>query len=187
MIKTHEERLKKCFDLYEGEKSRNFMLHMTRAYSFWKSVNRVFAFREQQRHKCALCDIKLASVTEAAEHAFKDEAARAASLAIMKSAANIEQPVDETLAKHAVKIAYEGDGTDTCLCDECAVAVKEFAMKSVLDGDKRINRIITELREKESGIVRERRDPKYVHNNVQAAVSMKDAPGFSKLLSVFQK
>ena len=59
MKKTEEERQQICLDLYEGEKSRNFMLHMVRAYSKMGNVKPVLAFREKQKAKCALCDDKL--------------------------------------------------------------------------------------------------------------------------------
>ena len=187
MKRTDEDRDKLCLSLYEGEKSRNFMLHLVRAYANLNKVKKVIEFKEKQKHRCAICDAKLLSIDEALDVVAKNGTAMGEDMvkSVKAKLDGIPEP-EHPLAKYykGQTLALEGDSTDTCVCIECAVAVNRFALTRSLNGDKGINKTLTSMREKDAGIVRE---PRYVYKNVQAAVSLKDAPGFSKLLTTFKK
>lgn len=184
---TDEERDKLCLDLYEEEKSRNFMLHLVRAYSRLEKVKKVFAFREKQRKRCTICDAKLLCVDDAIK--VVAENSKAMSDAVMSEVkAQLEGLVqkEHPLAKYykGQTLAYEGDATDTCVCVECAIAINRFTMRNLLNGDKGISRAVNDMREKEQGIVRQ---PKYAHHNVPASQSLAEASGFSEMLEKLKR
>lgn len=187
MKRTKEERRKLCGDLYAGENSRNFMLHMIRAYAKLDLIKPVVEFREKQRHKCAICDVKLLSMDDAIKTASENSKEMTdAVIADVKLRLNGVMPAEHPLAKFykGQTLAYEGDSTDTCVCVECAVAINEFTTAMILNGDRGVNRTVSSMLDKQNVVVKEERKE---HRNVQATQSLADAPGFSKLLEVFKK
>lgn len=185
MKRTDEERDKLCLDLYEGENSRNFMLHLVRAYSKLEKVKKVFAFREKQRKRCTVCDARLLSVEDAIKVVAENSKAMSEDVvAAVKAQVDGVLPKEHPLSKYykGQTLAYEGDATDTCVCVECAVAINRFTMQRLLAEDKGITRVVRDMREKEQGIVRQ---PKYAHQNVPAGQPLSEAPGFSEMLKKF--
>ena len=187
MKRTDEERDKLCLDLYEGENSRNFMLHLVRAYSKLEKVKKVFAFREKQRKRCTVCDARLLSVAEAIDVVAQNGKAMAEdAVAAVKAQVDGVLPKEHPLAKYykGQTLAYEGDATDTCVCVECALAINRFTVKRLLDEDRGITRVVRNMREKEQGIVRQ---PRHVHQNVPASTPLAEAPGFAEMMQKFKR
>ncbi len=186
MKRTDEERDKLCLDLYEGENSRNFMLHLVRAYSKLEKVKKVFTFREKQRKRCAICDARLLSVEDAIKVANENSKAMSEDmLAAIRAQVEGVVPKEHPLAKYykGQTLAYEGDATDTCVCIECALAVNRFTVSKLLAEDRGISRTVRDMREKEQGIVRQ---PRHVHKNVPASTPLAEAPGFTEMLQKFK-
>lgn len=184
---NEQERDKLCADLYEGEKSRNFMLHLVRAYAKLDKVKKVWDFREKQKHRCAVCETKLFDITGGLKILQENnQAIGEAMLAGMKAALNGEHPKDHPLSKFykGQAQAYEGDETDTCVCISCATAISNFTLRKLTEDDKGIARTVKSMIDKENGVVRE---PRTEHRNIPAAYSLADAPGFDKLLAKFGK
>ena len=194
MINTKEEREKKCGELYTEDKSRKFMLHMIRSYAQIGKVSKVLSFKEGQKHKCALCGVKLVDIDETLTSFQKNvpdmlEAMRTEITNYLANDACIEAPaqVVELREKHLKDsaMAYTGESTDTCICGECAVAIHEFTINEMARGNNDISKVVNSMRKRDMP-QSERRDaaPQYV--NVKSTQTLGDAPVFSKLLDMFK-
>jgi hypothetical protein len=187
MRRTDEDRDRLCNDLYDGEKSRNFMLHMVRAYSKLDKIKKIVEFGEKQRRKCTICDVGLLSIDEAVRTLAENGKAIAEDMASnLKAQVDGAVAPDHPLAKYykGKTLAYGADGTDTCVCLKCATAIHRFTLRKLLDGDRSVNRTVKDMIDRENGVSRE---PRRQHDNVYSGQRMGDLPGFDKLLRKFGK
>lgn len=186
MKRTEEERDKMLIELYEGEKSRNFMLHIIRAYAKLDKVKKVVTFREKQRNRCVICGDKLIDVDGALKIVTENADAIAEKFVeSVKTMVDGGMRDDSAFDKYykGQTLAFEGDGTDTCVCSHCAVAVSKFTMRKLLEKDKGVHRAVSaEIQKDRPGF-----EPRHVHANVAASQTMAEAKGFDKLLAKFGK
>lgn len=187
MRMTEEARLRLCNEMFEGEKSRNFMLHLVRAYSKPDKVKKLLQFGEKQKHKCTMCDAKLVNLDEAFE-VMRENGNKIADdfVESMKQRLDGVVPADNPLAKYykGKTLAYGAEGTDTCMCIECVIAVHKFTLAKLLETDRTIHRTVKDMMDRENGVVREQRPQ---HINVFAGTALGDLPGFDKLRSMVKK
>lgn len=171
---TESDRDKKCADLYAGEKSRSFMLHLVRAYAFIPNVKPVSKFKEGQRSRCATCGAKLADfhgmLNVGDTQVVTDE--------VMKELIS-KVDVNHDMVAGNLRIAFEGDETSTCLCADCVKAVNKFATNACAAGDPVINRTVSSMRDKALGAEPK---PKYRYQSSTEVQTLADLPGFSQLL-----
>jgi hypothetical protein len=171
---TESDRDKKCADLYAGEKSKSFMLHLVRAYALLQNVKPVRKFKEGQRSRCATCGAKLADFESMLNvgdtQIVTDE---------MMDDLITKVDVNHDMVTGNLRIAFEGDETSTCMCADCVKAVNKFAINACAAGDPSVNRTVSSMRDKALGVDHK---PKYRYQSSTEVQTLADLPGFSKLL-----
>jgi hypothetical protein len=172
---TESDRDKKCVELYGGEKSKSFMLHLVRAYALPQNVKPVRKFKEGQRSRCATCGAKLADF----EGMLNVGDTQVVTDEMMQEL--IERvDINHDMVAGNVRIAFEGDETSTCLCADCVKAVNKFAVNACAAGDPVINRTVSSMRNKANGMDDK---PKYRYQSSTEVQTIADLPGFRELLA----
>lgn len=172
---TESNRDKKCVELYGGEKSKSFMLHLVRAYAPLQNVKPVRKFKEGQRSRCAICGAKLADF----EQMLNAGDTQVVTDDVMEELI-ATVTLNHTMVAGNVQIAFEGDETSTCLCADCVKAVNKFTTNACVSGDPVINRTVTSMRDKAEG---RSPKPKYRYQSSTEVQTLADLPGFRELLT----
>lgn len=145
--------------LYKNEKSRNFVLHLIRAYLPLNKTQKVFITPDDlKKFKCSLTGAQLISVdgvfntmnSEEYEKGFIDDLRY--NTGIAKKPEGYE-PLMKRILKGRV-LGYQGKNTSTYLSYEGATELFNWVTIKILQDDKKIIWTLNEIAKKEGGPVR---------------------------------
>ena len=149
--------------LYDNPKSKNFVLHLVRAYLPLNKAKKVFTKPENmKKFKCALTNHKMISVDELFAimngQEYKDGFMEDLKFNVgLTEAPENYKPLMVQLAKERI-MGYQGEETSTYMCSEAIQALFQWVTNMLLKGDGKINWTIRKMRTdgfgtKESGTI----------------------------------
>lgn len=154
-----QEMIKKLDELYSNDKSKNFVLHMVRAYLPLTKASKVFIKPEKLgKFKCAITGVKLISIDEIFQ-LMKGEEYQESLMDDLKYNAGLAlegKELPEDYVNPLVKLAngrmigFQGEETSTYLCQEAIYALFEWVSIKILNGDGKINWTVNKM--KNSGL-----------------------------------
>jgi hypothetical protein len=147
----------KIFDKLEtlykkDEKSKNFVLHLVRAYLPLDKVDKVWEKpADLSKFKCALTNDKLISVAEIFEgmqtDEFKENFIKDLKIQV-KSDGELAEPAILKITKGRI-LGWTGKDTNTFLCQDAVGQLFNWVSTKVLQGDGKINWTIRSMQGKE--------------------------------------
>jgi hypothetical protein len=137
---------KKLDDLFDNDKSRNFVNHLIRAYLPVGKADKVWE-KPKGRFRCVLTNVSLISVGEVME-GVNSEQYRQDFLEHLKSWASEEHRVESPMKKllDGKILGFTGKNTDTYMCQEAYHAFYDWVVTKMLRGDKHINWLVSSMK-----------------------------------------
>lgn len=142
-------------ELYDDQKSRNFVNHLIRAYLPVYKAQKVWEFPDPKKeYKCNVCNHKLIDLGTVIGRMNSSEEYMKDTVEQMRKSINGEEiPFeDKAVIKHITHgaiMAWTGEKTTTFLCGDCIKELLNFVTTGLLMGDKNITWIVNQTRRSE--------------------------------------
>lgn len=184
--KIHE----KLDKMYQDQKSKNFVLHLIRAYMPLNKVSKVFMKPEKlSKFKCALTGTKLISIDEIFE-IMNSEEYHESFIDDLKYNTGLQEKPDDykpTLLKLSKGrlMGFQGRDTTTYLCQEAAQCLYDWVSNKIIQGDGKINWTLRQMQEdhfnKANPFSKKKPKNKPRNQNKRAKTSLGDIDALKKL------
>jgi len=133
----------KIEQLYDDPKAKGFVNHLIKAYLPTAKIQKVWDWKEGQKHTCNVCGQKLVTIGElfavTQTEQFKTDFIDGLKKQI-KGEASVkdDNPYIKALGKDK-QLGYTGQKTDTCMCHQCCQDLLNLVTNGMLCGDKNLN------------------------------------------------
>ena len=151
MEETTQKIITKLDELYANPKSKNFVLHLVRAYLPLSKPQKVFTKpADLKKFKCALTGHKMISVDEIFA-LMNGEEFKAGFIEDLKINVGIQEseaehvPLLVKLTKGRI-LGYQGEETSTYMCNDALSGLFQWVTGKLLSGDGKINWTIRQMK-----------------------------------------
>lgn len=151
---THNKIFDKIEEIYQRKSKdgkstgKNFITHLIRAYLPVNKIHKLWDSKNK-KIKCAITGHGLCTIDDAFK-ALNSEGMDEKLMQYLKSSFNgfeQEHPLKKELKGRV--LAYSGKDTDTALCLDAVQAFVDWVQTKMLQGDKHINWVVSDMRRKE--------------------------------------
>jgi len=169
--------------LYEEPKAKGFVNHLIQSYLPVDKPQKIWDFKNGQKHACNVCGQKLFSISEYFEGVGEKEQEIREDMSDFLKRTLVEgeelKREDHPIIKHVVKnkvIGWTGEKTDTTLCLSCIKDLLDLAQNGILRDDKNIvwltkkmarSRFFSQFQESDKLNHKEKKDVKEIEHKVE--------------------
>lgn len=133
----------KVQELYDNPKSKGFVNHLIKAYLPVNKIEKLWEWKDGQKHTCNVCGQKLVSIGELFDAIRKPEFMENF-MENLKAQVNGKElkrednPYLKVVGTDKVQ-GFTGQKTDTCMCHQCCQDLLNLVTNGMLCGDKNLN------------------------------------------------
>jgi len=135
--------------LYSDPKAKGFVNHLIRAYLPIHKIEKLWEWKDGQKHACNVCGQKLVTIGElfavTQTEQFKTDFVEGLKKQISGEASvKDDNPYIKALGKDK-QLGYTGQKTDTCMCHQCCQDLLDLTVNGMLCGDKNLNYQVNQM------------------------------------------
>ena len=144
-----EQMKTKIEQLYDDPKAKGFVNHLIKAYLPTAKIQKVWDWKEGQKHTCNVCGQKLVSIGELF-NATRSEGFMENFMENLKKEINgkpvkrEDNPYLKVVGTDKVQ-GFTGEKTDTCMCHQCCQDLLNLVTNGMLCGDKNLNYQVNQM------------------------------------------